>query len=75
MGEERPFRPGTLSIDVPSKGDIRLLKNGIVLKRWRGQMNVSYRVEERGVYRVEVYRRLFLFGPRPWIFSNPIYLR
>jgi hypothetical protein len=32
-------------------------------------------VKEKGVYRVEVFRRLAFFGWRPWIFTNPIYLR
>jgi hypothetical protein len=74
MGEERPFQPGTLFIGLPKEGEIRLIRDGIVESRWRGKQ-VSLRVEQKGVYRVEVYRRILLFGWRPWIFSNPIYLR
>ena len=74
MGEEKPFEPGTLNIEVPKQGKIRLFKDGILQKQWHGQ-RASYRVDDRGVYRVEVYYRLLLFGWRPWIFSNPIYLR
>ena len=74
MGEERPFQPGTLIIEIPGKGEIRLLKNGTVLKQWQGQ-KASYKIEEKGVYRVEIYKHLFPFGWRAWIFSNPIYLR
>ena len=74
MGEEGPFKEGVLIIESPQNGEIRLIKNGTLQKRWREQ-KVSIRVEEKGVYRVEVYHRLFLFGWRPWIFSNPIYLR
>jgi hypothetical protein len=74
MGEEKPFQPGTLFIETPAKGEIRLIRNGTVEKHWQGT-GVSYRVEQEGVYRVEVYRHLFLFGWRSWIFSNPIYLR
>ena len=74
MGREKPFQPGTLFIETPLKAEIRLLKNGTVIKQWRGQ-KASYRVEEKGVYRVEVYYYLFPFGWRAWIFSNPIYLR
>jgi len=74
MGEEGVFNPGELVIELPHEGEIRLVKDGEVVKKWRG-MEAVYRANEKGVYRVEVYRRLFLFGWRPWIFSNPIYLR
>jgi hypothetical protein len=74
MGEEGPFQPGTLFIDAPDKGEIRLLKDGAVVRMWRGH-KACFRIEEKGVYRVEVFRRLLFFGWRPWIFSNPIYLR
>ena len=74
MGEEAPFEPGELIIKVPRDGEIRLLKGGKPEKTWRGREAV-YRVANKGVYRVEVYRHVFPFGWRPWIFSNPIYLR
>jgi hypothetical protein len=74
MGEEGPFQPGDFMISVPRKGEIRLLKDGKLEKAWQGREAV-YRVKEKGVYRIEVYRHVFPFGWRPWIFSNPIYLR
>ena len=74
MGQESTFKPGIFFIETPEKGEIRLLKDGTVLKKWSGTA-ASCAVKESGVYRVEVYRRLLFFGPRPWIFSNPIYLR
>ncbi|EFK09040.1 PHP domain protein [delta proteobacterium NaphS2] len=74
MGEERVFKPGTLVVKTPRKGDIRLLRNGIVVFRSMG-WGFSHVIRQRGVYRVEVYRRVPFFGLRPWIFSNPIYLR
>lgn len=74
MGEEGIFHPGDLVIELPREGEIRLVRDGKVVKKWRG-MEAVYRVNEKGTYRVEVYRRLWLFGWRPWIFSNPIYLR
>ena len=74
MGEEGPFQYGDLVIEVPSMGEIRLIKDGILEKKWRGREAV-FRVKEKGVYRIEVYKWLSLFGWRPWIFSNPIYLR
>jgi hypothetical protein len=74
MGEEGEFREGSFVIEIPSEGEIRLVKDGQVVKKWRGR-DVMYEPKEKGVYRIEVYRRLFPFGWRAWIFSNPIYLR
>lgn len=74
MGEEAPFRPGQIVIDSPGEGEIRLIKDGVLVGRCRGKEMISP-VTEKGVYRVEVYKHLFFFGWRPWIYSNPIYLR
>ena len=74
MGEERAFQPGTLIVKTPRKGEVRLLRNGAVVARSMG-WGFSHVVRQPGVYRVEVYRRVPFFGLRPWIFSNPIYLR
>jgi hypothetical protein len=74
MGEEAPFEPGALSVSSPRHGEIRVLRNGEVLRTWSGRGG-TVQVREKGVYRVEVFLRLRLFGWRPWIFSNPIYLR
>ncbi len=74
MGEEGPFRPGHFVVELPEEAEIRLIKNGGVF-RHRRCTEAVFPVKGKGVYRVEVYRRLFLFGWRPWIFSNPIYLR
>jgi hypothetical protein len=74
MGEEGAFYPGNLIIESPARGEIRLFKDGVLLRRVRGTEAV-FPVTEKGVYRVEVYRRPALFGWRPWIFTNPIYLR
>lgn len=74
MGEEDDFQAGEIVVELPEKGEIRLIRNGRLIRKWRGKEAV-YRVTEKGVYRIEVYRHFFLFGWRPWIFSNPIYLR
>ncbi|MDB9822467.1 CehA/McbA family metallohydrolase [Deltaproteobacteria bacterium] len=74
MGEEDNFQTGNLVVELPDKGEIRLVKDGDRVHSWRG-MEAVYRVTEKGVYRVEVYRRIPFFGWRPWIFTNPIYLR
>jgi hypothetical protein len=74
MGEEGPFRPGSLTITAPARGIVRLIRDGVLLKVWTGTGGV-FRVDRKGVYRVEIYRRVPVFGSRPWIFANPIYLR
>jgi hypothetical protein len=74
IGEEDNFQPGQIVVELPSTGEIRLIRDGKLIERWRGR-DAVYSVREKGVYRIEVYRHLFFFGWRPWIFSNPIYLR
>ena len=74
MGEERAFQSGTLFVKTPYKGEIRLLRNGVLVAR-RTDASFSFDVETPGVYRIEVYLRVPFFGIRPWIFSNPVYLR
>ena len=74
MGEEAPFQAGDFVVSLPHAGEVRLLKDGNLEKKWRSR-EVAYRALDPGVYRVEVYRYVFPFGWRPWIFSNPIYLR
>lgn len=74
MGEEEPFRPGTLKIETPARADIRLVRDGTPGVHKSG-VAASVDINQKGVYRVEVYRRIPLLGRRPWIFSNPIYLR
>ena len=74
MGEEGRFHPGEFVVETPFASEIRLIKDGSQMQSWRGTEAV-HRVTEKGVYRIEAYRRLFPFGWRPWIFTNPIYLR
>jgi len=74
MGDAAPFKGGNLSVKSPANGVIRLMKDGSLYRQRTGRM-ASWQVEEKGVYRVTVYRRVPFFGVRPWIFSNPIYLR
>ncbi|MEJ2725490.1 MAG: PHP domain-containing protein [Deltaproteobacteria bacterium] len=74
MGEEGIFQPGEFVVESPFEAEIRLIKNGSAVQRWRGT-ELVHKVTEKGVYRIEAYRRLFPFGWRPWVFTNPIYLR
>jgi hypothetical protein len=75
MGEEALFPgEGEFRVELPQAGEIRLVKHGTLLRTWQGR-EASCPVREKGVYRVEVYLKVPFFGWRPWIFSNPIYLR
>ena len=58
---------------TPQAGEIRLLRNGQVVRQQRGQ-ELIYSSDQPGVYRVEVWKRRW-GAPRGWIFSNPIYVR
>lgn len=70
MGEELPFEPGIeLHLRTPREADIRLLLNGETVAQTTSSA-LHHPVELPGVYRVEA--RL---GGRPWIYSNPVYLR
>jgi len=74
MGQEAQFSPGVLVIKLPDRGLIRIMKDGSLYKPGYGS-GLSINIHEGGVYRVEVLRKTPIFGWRPWIFSNPIYLR
>ena len=75
MGDEIPARGGvTLQARTPSAAEIRLIKNGKVIQKWKNQAVTVHITTEPGVYRIEVYRR-YLGRKRGWIFSNPIYVR
>ncbi len=74
MGEALPFREGIeLYARAPQSGRFRLIKDGVVVDRGEGT-TLSFYPKGKGVYRVEW---LLLLGDRwrPWIYSNPIYLR
>ena len=60
-GKELTFR-----VWSPLSGDIRLLHDGQEVKLVRGE-ELTYRSDEVGVYRVEVFRKR-----RGWIYTNPI---
>ena len=74
MGEELRFEPGSLTVELPLRGLIRIIRNGREYSK--GEANqFEAKVQKPGVYRVEVYKKTPIFGWRPWIFSNPIFLR
>ena len=62
-----------VQIELPAKGKIRLIKDGELFREAVGR-ELTCGIDEPGIYRVEVYHRKAL-KYRPWIFSNPIYVR
>jgi hypothetical protein len=70
MGDERRFvGEAILMVQTPIPARIRILRDGELILEETGSERI-WRVEQPGVYRAEAY-----LGDRPWIFSNPIYLR
>ena len=61
-----------LTATLPTTAKIRMIKDGTVIREEIGQ-DLTGRVSEPGVYRVEAYLRV-LGKYLPWIFSNPIYV-
>lgn len=73
MGEEHPAGDWALRVRSPHPGRITLLHDGVEVSASDGS-SLEHRAIGAGVYRVEV--RLERRGrARPWILSNPIYLR
>jgi len=70
MGEERTWRgPMTFRVQSPRPARLRLLRHGAPVAEVDGTA-LEHHAEEFGVYRVEA--RL---DDRPWVYTNPIYLR
>jgi len=85
MGDEIVYQAGEplkLFVSLPNgqEGIIKLVKDGKIIKEHAGR-DMTYTADGPGVYRVEVYlydKRLpfnLYWGSRPWIYSNPIYIR
>jgi hypothetical protein len=75
MGEELPMKGGvTLQAHLPKPAEIRLIKDGRIIRIWKHSYACAYSASEPGVYRVEAWKN-YLGLKRGWIFSNPIYIR
>ena len=62
-----------LRAEAPLAGTFKLIRDGEVVLEQVGAA-IDVQVDKPGVYRVEVW--LTLAGePRPWILTNPIYVR
>jgi hypothetical protein len=74
MGDEAPLSPDArLKAQFPVPCKIRLMEGGRVVNERTGD-RLDVAVDAPGVYRVEAW--LTLDGEdRPWIYSNPIYVR
>ena len=79
MGDEIALagRELRLSARVPVRSRIIFLKDGQIVHEEREALEKELTVERPGVYRVEVYleRLGSPAGDKPWIISNPIYVR
>jgi hypothetical protein len=70
MGDEVRFSSGlTLTAASPRSAHLRLIRNGRVIRE-RKDSGLEMLLTEPGIYRLEV--RL---EEKPWIFTNPIYVR
>jgi hypothetical protein len=58
-----------LKVQIPMSGWIRLLKDGREIVGRKGK-ELEYATVQKGVYRIEVFRK-----KRGWIYSNPIVIR
>jgi hypothetical protein len=78
QGDEIPLETDTrLRVRTPIPSRVLLFKDGNVILNEAGVTTKEIPVTERGVYRVEVYLPDLdrIIGEKPWIISNPIYVR
>jgi hypothetical protein len=75
MGDEVKLTVGLkLTARLPLPAYVRLLRHGKEVAKTEGKSEFEHALKESGVYRLEAW--LELDGEqRPWIFSNPIYVR
>lgn len=76
MGEEiaRDSSSVTLEVLLPRRGEIRLIRDGKVIERIRGD-GLQYKAVKQGTYRIEADLIKFADATKPWIISNPIYVK
>ncbi|HYK19764.1 MAG TPA: hypothetical protein VEV42_03460 [Pyrinomonadaceae bacterium] len=77
QGDEIPLKPGTrLRVQTPVPSQIVMYKDGASFAEQAEVTTKDFPISEPGVYRVEVYLpQLGMVGNKPWIISNPIYVR
>lgn len=78
QGDEIALKNDTkLKIKTPVAGRVLLFKDGTLIAEESGVTVREFPVTEPGIYRVEVYLPQLgkLAAEKPWIISNPIYVR
>lgn len=78
MGEEIALLSGVrLGVETPLKSRIVLIRNGQVVREEREAARIDWTTNEAGVYRVVCYLPQLPapLDAKPWIISNPIYVR
>lgn len=80
MGDEIPLQPGgevRLKVCSPVQGRTVFYRDGQVVHEVSNSTRAEMSVEQKGVYRVEVYLDKLgsLLEGKPWIISNPIFVR
>ena len=74
LGDEHQFAPNQkLTAQFPVTAHIRLLKSGQVIAESQSD-HLDHPLTTQGIYRVEAWQKLD-GEERPWIYSNPIYVR
>jgi hypothetical protein len=70
MGDETSFvTPVDFSVSLPREAHLSIIKNGVAIRR-TVEKELVFTADTPGVYRIEA--RL---DEKPWIYTNPIYLR
>lgn len=78
VGDEIGLEDGVrLRVGTPVKSRIVLIKDGQRILEEKDTTGREFTVDQRGAYRVEVYLDQLgaSFHDRPWIITNPIYVR
>ena len=78
QGDEISLKPDTrLRVQTPVPSRIVVYKDGATFTEEAGVTSKDFPVVEPGIYRVEVYLPQLgsMVGNKPWIISNPIYVR
>jgi hypothetical protein len=80
MGDEIALAEGgevRLRVTTPVKSRVVFLRDGQAVHEERDTVSVEFPTSAKGVYRVEVYLDTLseFLSERPWIISNPIYVR
>lgn len=74
MGDEIESKGNEkIIIKSPSKALIKIIYNGKCIYQKIGKELILEKID-KGFYRVEIYK-FHMFNYKPWIFSNPIYLK